>query len=140
MRSLWSLQDSGRRVSEASAAKPGCLSADPGVRAARAELLLGKGDTLAAFRICADAMQRDSLCTECLDVYLACLVELGKRNQLFQLGHRYFSTTLVMYDLRCVVRVIHLPGPRKQNCKYCLPFVHVIWLTPSFYLFNLQSS
>ena len=80
------------RGSEAAAARVGCLASDPGVRAARAELLLGKGDTVAAFRICADAMRRDSLCTECMDVYLACLVELGKRNQLFQLGHRCFFT------------------------------------------------
>jgi hypothetical protein len=77
----------GRRASE-TAARPGCLAADAGVRAARAELLLGAGDTLAAFRICADAMRADALCMECMDVYLACLVELGKRNQLFQLGHR----------------------------------------------------
>lgn len=66
----------------------GRLASDVSVYAARAELLLTRGDVLAAYRLCTTIMRRDPLCTECMDVYLACLVELGKKNDLFEFGHR----------------------------------------------------
>lgn len=78
-----------RRQRDTAMAIAGRLASDVSVYAARAELLLTRGDALAAYRLCTTVMRRDPLCTECMDAYLACLVELGKKNDLFQLGHRY---------------------------------------------------
>ena len=64
------------------------LAGDAAVRTARAELLFSRGDSLAAYRECCAIVAADSRATECMNVYLACMVELGKRNELFQLGHR----------------------------------------------------
>lgn len=77
-----------RRQRETAMAIAGRLASDVSVYAARAELLLTRGDALAAHRLCTTIMRRDPLCTECMDVHLACLVELGKKNDLFEFGHR----------------------------------------------------
>jgi hypothetical protein len=64
------------------------LAKDPAVRTARAEFLYSRGDVVAAYRECAAIMAGDARNVECMGVYLACMVELGKKNELFQLGHR----------------------------------------------------
>jgi hypothetical protein len=64
------------------------LKADVHVQAARADYLLCTGNTLAAYKLCCSVFRQDRRATECLNVHLACLVELGKKNELFQLGHR----------------------------------------------------
>lgn len=98
-----------RRQRETATAIAGRLSSDVSVRAARAELLLSRGDALAAYRLCTTVMRRDPLCTECMDVYLACLVELGKKNDLFQLGHR------------CAALLVPVPAQPKGLLLHMLP-------------------
>jgi hypothetical protein len=65
------------------------LKEDVHVQAARADYMLCKGKTLDAYKLCCKVLRQEPRATECLNVYLACLVELGKKNELFQLAHRY---------------------------------------------------
>lgn len=69
---------------------PACasLAEDYTVRVARADYLYGRADTVAAYRHCRSIVQDDPRALECMPVYLACMVQLGKKNELFQLGHR----------------------------------------------------
>ena len=70
------------------------LSRDAAVRTARAEYLCSQGDALAAYKQCCAILQQDPRSVECMSVYLACMVELGKKVELFQLGQRCALTGL----------------------------------------------
>ena len=64
------------------------LAKDAAVLTARAEFLYSRGDTVAAYKQCQSIMRHDPRTLECMDVLLACMVQLAKKNELFQLGHR----------------------------------------------------
>ena len=64
------------------------LATDAAVRTARAEFLYSRGDTVAAYKESQNIMRQDPRSVECMGVLLACMVQLGKKNELFQLGHR----------------------------------------------------
>ena len=74
---------------------PACssLANDYTVRIARADYLYRQADTVAAYRHCRSIVQDDPRALECMPVYLACMVQLGKKNELFQLGHQYALIT-----------------------------------------------
>lgn len=54
---------------------------------------------MAAYKECHGIMQQDPRSVECMGVNLACMVELGKKNELFQLGHRCACCWPLFVDL-----------------------------------------
>jgi hypothetical protein len=83
------------------------LAKDAAVRTARAEFLYSRGDAVAAYKECHGIMQQDPRSVECMGVNLACMVELGKKNELFQLGHRCaYCWPLFLYLLLCTFHAL----------------------------------
>jgi anaphase-promoting complex subunit 6 len=97
--------DDGAEVLEHRDSACSSLAQDFAVRSARAECLCRRGDPVAAYRECHSIVQQDPRALECMPVYLACMVELSKKNELFQLGHRlvqdYSDNGISWYAVGC---------------------------------------
>lgn len=84
-----------------------CLAGNVSVVSARADLLLCQGRVLQAYKLTSGVIRKDLRSTECMATHLACLVELGKKNELFKQAHR---CTPSPYCAR--LAPLHTPSPR----------------------------